>query len=129
MNMDAMDGLWCPPRSLYPIVASYFVSGFKSKNHVLGLEFSVSSALPSCAMWSPYVEIFSFYFELNLIACVICTTSVCSVCGGEGGVRGRRNSTYRPRLLYKFRILYLLWYEIVLASRVLYLHWKKNLRT
>jgi hypothetical protein len=75
-----MDGSWGLPRSLYPIVATYFVSDFKSKNIVLGLEFSVSSAHPSCAMWFLYVENFSLYFELNLIACVICTIGVCVVC-------------------------------------------------
>jgi hypothetical protein len=46
---------------------------------VLGLEFSHSSAHPSCAMWFLYAENFSFYFELDLIACVICTTGVCCV--------------------------------------------------
>ena len=59
---------------------------------MLGLEFSLSSALPSCAMWFLYVEIFSLYFELNLIACVICTTGVCScvcVCVYVGGGTAR----------------------------------------
>jgi hypothetical protein len=126
-----MDGSWCPPRSLYPMVASYFVSGFKSKNLVLGLEFSRSSALPSCGMWFLYVEIFSLYFELNLIACVICTTGVCSVCvGGVGGVYVGGGTARIGLGFYKIsRIVFaLVWNDIGFTDLIFVLENKKTLK-
>jgi hypothetical protein len=78
------------PRSLYPVVASYFVSGFKSKNLVQSLMHRGLLQLRPCVFRGVVLvqrDISSLCFEQNLIAYVISTAGVC-VC-----------RTYRPRFI------------------------------